>query len=946
MSYTLDDESALELKIRNRRRVMFIQICMFLLIVIVEGGINYMLYATRSQGYGPETIREKLIRYWGITTAVNAGAIILGIVFQKIASSRPKFEFLENYALMFPIIVICTNVAYSHYQFAGTFGVFVLAITITTIFEDVYLTFISTIFCVGGLLSAVIARACDVVYKTDAIPEGIISLCFIIIFGFVAGDIIKNTKKKKIMLEDALDLAEHASKAKSDFLANMSHEIRTPMNSIVGMCELILREPDITPSITDYCFNIQSSGRNLLAIINDILDFSKIESGMMEIIESEFNIGSVLNDVINMAVTRKGNKKLEIIVLVDPEIPVGLIGDEMRIKQIMVNLMTNSIKYTPEGAVTLRITQSRQSYGINLNVSVEDTGIGIHKEDLEKLFTSFQQVDTKKNRAVEGTGLGLAICKRLVTKMGGFINVRSEYGKGSTFSFTLPIKVSNNDPFIVVKDSDNIRAVGYIGLKNRYTDNITNMYKELIGSIKKDLHINTRFFMDFEDIRDVLDRDIDNITHIFLGKDEYLEHKDYFNSLVDRAQVVIIQELANPIELLPQMKCIYKPFYALSLASIFNNDNKALNLSERRGANITFSAPTARVLLVDDNEINLKVAVGLMRPYNMQVITVNNAKSAINMLRSKDFDLVLMDHMMPEMDGVEATQFIRGMEGEYYRNLPIIALTANALNGAREMFLQNGFNDFLAKPIEIGSMDRILRAWLPKEKLCKPVELVRNNGKRKSDINSSMFAVNNLFNVETGLTYTGGDMNAYQDILQMYVKKAPDKIKHIGDLFEAKDWKDYVIEVHALKSSSLSIGARELSEFAKKLELAGKGNDYDTIIKENADLLKLYGDVADAGKAYLIEQEVWEEPEVKAEGSAELKPEILKEGLMEMVDKAIEACANYDVDEIESVVNAASEYSYDGRNLTEMFEKVKAAADDFEYEQAKELLEKIKNEVE
>lgn len=246
-----------------------------------------------------------------------------------------------------------------------------------------------------------------------------------------------------------VEAAERANKSKGDFLANMSHEIRTPLNAIIGMCELVLREDDISESVQENCYNIQSSGRSLLSIINDILDFSKIESGKLEIIEAEFNIASMVNDVINMTMTRKGNKKIDVMVHLDPDIPNLLIGDEVRIRQVMVNLMTNAVKFTQKGTVTLRISQTRQEYGINLKVEVEDTGMGISEQNLEKLFSSFQQVDTRKNRSIEGTGLGLAISKRLISNMGGFINVTSTYGKGSKFYFVLPLRVKDDAPVIL-----------------------------------------------------------------------------------------------------------------------------------------------------------------------------------------------------------------------------------------------------------------------------------------------------------------------------------------------------------------------------------------------------------------------------------------------------------------------------------------------------------------
>ncbi len=736
--------------------------------------------------------------------------------------------------------------------------------------------------------------------------------------------------------ESLIENAERANQTKSDFLANMSHEIRTPMNAIVGMCELILREQEISDSVRDNCFNIQSSSRSLLAIINDILDFSKIESGKMEIIEAEFNIASMLNDVINMTMNRKGDKKIEIMVNADPNIPCGLIGDETRIRQVIINLMTNAVKFTNSGAVTLKLSFSKQAYGINLKVAVEDSGIGITDENLEKLFESFQQVDTRKNRAIEGTGLGLAISKRMVTRMGGFINVSSEYGKGSTFSFVIPLKVSDPAPFISVKNANKVNVVAYIDL-NKFEENVTaEKYKEVMHQISRQLNVGFVHVMKFEALREQVASG--GITHCFIGKEEYLQYKDYFVDLSTKLTVILVQDAMGAVETPRGIKCLYKPFYTLSAALAINNEKLVYQTNGHRGNTISFSAPKARVLIVDDNPINLKVAVGLMQPYHMQIMTADSGKAAISLLRSRDIDLVFMDHMMPEMDGVEATGIIRKTEGEYYRQLPIIALTANAVNGVREMFLESGFNDFVAKPIELGALDRALKTWLPDEYIMPPVagKIVAN------DVENSKKPIKEgeLISVSTGLHYAGGNEDAYYEILDMYIRKGREKYRQIEELCKTQNWKDYIIEVHALKSTSLSVGATKLSELAKKLELAGKAGDYDIIEKQNAELLELYKNVLEEGLTLLPEEKE------KAEGTdtevdvAELKR--IDIGLLrEYVAGIEEGCANFDGDEVARVAQEASAYAYEGHALKLYMDKMAEYALDFECDSALEEMNKM-----
>lgn len=720
-----------------------------------------------------------------------------------------------------------------------------------------------------------------------------------------------------------IEEARQAERYKSDFLANMSHEIRTPMNAIVGMCELILRENGLSESVRENSFNIQTAGRSLLAIINDILDFSKIDSGNMELIEEEFNIASTLNDVINMSEARKGSKKIDIIVKTDPDIPRGLIGDEVRIRQVIVNLMTNAVKFTEHGCVTLTVSRSKQDYGINLFVSVRDTGIGITEENIEKLFTSFRQVDTKKNRAVEGTGLGLAISKRLITKMGGFISVKSEYGSGSEFRFVIPLKVKDERPFITVNDTQNIHVAGCFG-----RNELSAKYEELFCEMCSRLHIDFSFFNGINALKEA---DSTKFTHIFADREEYIGGEEFFAAAAQNSHVFVIQDRIDAIELPPDIKCVYKPFYAISVASALNNENMVINLNERRGAGIRFTAPKARILIVDDNAVNLNVAVGLMRPYNMQVLTAESGPAAINMLRSHDFDMVFMDHMMPGMDGVEATDIIRKTEGEYYKKLPIIALTANAVNGAREMFMQSGFNDFLAKPIELSALDRILRNFLPREYMQAPASAnYGRSDRRKAERKQESCA---LLDPDKGLAYTGGDGAVYREILALYAKKGAEKIEQIGELFDSKDWKNYVIEVHALKSTSMSIGAEKLSALAKELELAGKAENYGVIEKKNAELLKLYGEVISTAEGYLGKFAP-SEPEPAEDKAPEELTEIAPELLSEYIERAKEACEGFDSDTLAAIAGETEKYSYKGEPLSKYFGKAAELAEDFEYESA------------
>lgn len=740
-------------------------------------------------------------------------------------------------------------------------------------------------------------------------------------------------------LKASVEEARKAERSKSDFLANMSHEIRTPMNAIVGMCELVLRE-DISEEVRENCMNIQHSGRSLLAIINDILDFSKLNSGKTELLKENFNIGSMINDVMNMAITRKGDKRIEIIARIDPEIPKGLVGDEARIRQVIINLVTNAIKFTNEGCVVLKVTQSRHDYGINLNVSVTDTGIGITEENLEKLFTSFQQVDTRKNRSVEGTGLGLAICKQLIAQMGGFINVSSVYGEGSTFRFVIPLQVSDAEPFISIRDALERSVAIYVEMKKYKYLKIAKEYLKLIRELGEKFKTRIQLFETIEELQKAIENK--EYEYCFTAKEEYLQNAELFADMAKATKLFVIQERNNAVALPKGIKCIYKPFYAMSVAAALNNEKYIFNLNERKVV-ARFTAPDARVLIVDDNSTNLKVAEGLMRPYNMKITTAISGREALDLLRETKFDIVFMDHMMPELDGVETTALIREMEGEYYKKLPVIALTANAVNGAREMFLSSGFNDFIAKPIELSFLDRVLRAWLRPEQI-QPISVVeRVSADENASVVSDGFC--EVVQEEKGLMYAGGNRDVYYENLSTYLKNGGEYKASLEKRYQEEDWAQYIIEVHAIKSASLSIGAVGLSELAKTLEFAGKEGNYDIIRAKQRGLIRLYERVLEEINAYLQANRV-ELTEKTDEGIPEVLSELDEERLNEYVGQICEACDNFDGEGVVVIADLLASYTFRGRILRTYFAPVKQLAEDFEYdkamEAAREALEKVK----
>jgi PAS domain S-box-containing protein len=532
-----------------------------------------------------------------------------------------------------------------------------------------------------------------------------------------------------------------ASLAKSAFLANMSHELRTPLNVVIGLTDLVLEENNLAGHITENLIKISDAGNTLLSIVNDILDFSKIESGRIELTPVEYHLSSLLNDVITLVSTRLGEKPVKFILNISDNLPNNIYGDDLRVKQIFNNLLSNAIKYTRGGTIELSVSCKRDGGDLLLEASVRDTGIGINKENLEKLFADYNQVDTRANRNIEGTGLGLAITKRLTELMGGEITVESEYGKGSTFSFFIRQGFVSDTPIGQVV-AENLRKFRYAGDKRAIT-------KKLVR------------------------RDLSN----------------------------------------------------------------------------------ARVLVVDDMQTNLDVAAGLLRKYKMQVDCLSSGPEAVQRIRagSPVYNAIFMDHMMPGMDGIETAQAIRSLGSEYAGKIPIIALTANAIQGTDTMFYDHGFQAFISKPIDIMELDSVIRKWVHNE----PIE-----NSSISNTTESVVSDNNEDNhespvikitgvdTEKGLSLYGNDPDIYLPLLHSYVSNTPDILNKLKTVSE-ETLPEYTINVHGLKGSSASIGAEIVKETAANLEKLARAGDLQGILARNERLIRGTENIVANIKAWL-----------------------------------------------------------------------------------------------
>lgn len=796
----------------------------------------------------------------------------------------------------------------------------------------------------------------SVEFTALTVTRTLLHLVLVYLAGKLVNVVIQRRTKERINTNHTIAELEEANRRVEDFLTNVSHELRTPINAVTGITTVMLKKEEDADKKKDI-FSIQMAGNRLFNQIEDILDYTEIDTGKVKVSEDSYTITSIVNDIITGNRLSERENMPELIFDIDVDVPSILLGDEKKIKKILNHLIDNAVKFTHKGGIYVRIYALTKPYGINLCIQVSDTGVGIAPEELGRITERFYQSSGGRNRKAGGLGLGLPIVFGMVDAMKGFVKIESTVGSGTTVSVSIPQKILDESTGMMVKNSENLCLACFLMSQQYEVPEVRNYYTQIISHMAQGLDIPLHRISNMDELQRLLA--MYQLTHLFIGQNEYEQNQSYFENLALNIEVIMVADNKFTLPRDSRIKVLRKPVFCLPIIQILNagasGDVEALRKKQ-------MICPGVRVLVVDDEPMNLMVAEGIFKNYQMIVKTATSGGKAIEICEKEDFDLIFLDHMMPEMDGVETLKHLRRIYADQSRVFTVIAFTANAVSGAREMFLQEGFDEFVSKPIEPLEMERVLRKVLPKSSILfvdekeekkerdednekrviskaeMPVEIVHKNNSEEDRMEQ---LENAGIHTRSGIQYCCDDKGFYKEVLIQFATDANNKAATINDFYEKEDFDNYCIQVHALKSSSRMIGADSLSENAKRGEEASKKRDVDYIKAHHEELLDQYHQVAQC-ILDVFDLESNDSVQVNQQDEIDLSG---KELLLRLTELK-EVLDTFEAEQAESLISEMGGAVYKGTSIGELLYDVQQDVNNFEFTAASDKVDELLSRVE
>ena len=732
-------------------------------------------------------------------------------------------------------------------------------------------------------------------------------------------------ERSKKQLKESSQIIETARLNKSRFLANVTHEIRTPMNAIIGMNELILRE-DLDPESRELAENIKRSSNQLLKIINNILEFSKLDSNKMELYPVKYDFRELISEIISDVSTEYASENTEFLARIDPNIPKTLFGDNLRIKQVFMYLLFSTVHKLPHSRMLMEVKGEvdTTTNTVMLSATISESGFGLSEVEIEAMLSAYTRYDSRQKSDYKGMGLELSICKEILELMGGSLSIKSVEGVGMAVHFEFLNYIIEDTPLVKVSTFSEYSILIYT--KNPEDQDV---WVDILGHFS--------LYPNFVSGPNAFRQAIENrrYTHIFIDDIFYPILKDTIKSAQIIDEVYVLTEAGSIYSDFDNCKILRKPMTCICVGNALNNAWDAANykVAQKREA-VTY--PEGKIIIVDDSVVNLKVLEGMLQTFNVNITKCKSGAEALDVLEKEEYDLIILDQRMPEMDGIELLHFIRKLDNANSM-VPILCATADFGPEVSRMLLNEGFQDYLAKPVRRFYLERMLRKYMPPE-LAVNIEVddIRTSEPEANDHKEEETANPKVINFETGLANVGGQTEAFSSVVNAYYREGKNKVLLVPELLAGNDIGNYVIEVHALKSSSAAIGADGMAVKFRELEFAGKAQNIEFLESHTDSVMKTFVEVLEIVRNYLVERGEFEEDYVISEPEGEEVPLDLS-----VLDNIIDSLSNFNIKETEEAVSECVTVNY-GQDVNGVFRDVKSSLEIFDYHKAKDLLTDLK----